>query len=260
MAEDRKRQCFVIGPIGDEESDERLHADWLYQGIICPTFQNDFPDWTVERADKISTPGMVSSQIINRLHDVELVIADLSFHNANAFYEMSIRHQVGRPIIHMIRKAEKIPFDVIPHRAIPFSHARPDDLEEARKQLKLSIAEAVKPGFKPDNPISHARGKLKLEQTATPEMKVLVDELATMRARLDRVETAIHSHAGWARGESRSSPFSESLLRAFALDPMTPEQLNMVYALARGPRRSSLPEAEAPSETGRMTTATSKSE
>jgi len=102
------KQCFVIGPIGDEGTPERIHADWLYQGIILPVFQKDLPDWTVERADKIATPGMITSQIINRLHDVALVIADLSFHNANAFYELSVRHKVGKPIIHMIRKGEKI--------------------------------------------------------------------------------------------------------------------------------------------------------
>jgi hypothetical protein len=112
-----KPLCFVIGPIGDEDSQERIHADWLLAGIIVPVFEKNFPDWVVERADRIPTPGMVSSQIINRLHDVELVIADLSFHNANAFYEMSIRHKVGKPIIHVIRKGEKIPFDVIPHRS-----------------------------------------------------------------------------------------------------------------------------------------------
>jgi hypothetical protein len=119
MAKDHpKKQWFVIGVIGDEDTPERTHADWLYDGIILPVFEQNFSNWAVERADKISTPGMVSAQIINRLHDVELVVADLSFHNANAFYEMSIRHKVGKPIIHMIRKGERIPFDVIPHRAV----------------------------------------------------------------------------------------------------------------------------------------------
>ena len=80
------KHCFVIGPIGDEASPERIHADWLLKGIILPVFHNHFSDWLVERADTIATPGMISAQIINRLHDVALVIADLSFHNANAFY------------------------------------------------------------------------------------------------------------------------------------------------------------------------------
>jgi hypothetical protein len=179
------KHCFVIGPIGDEGSDERNHADWLLKCIIEPVFQQDFPDWKVDRADKIDRPGMISSQIINPLHDAALVIADLSFHNPNAFYEMSIRHKVGKPIIHMIRKGEKIPFDVILHRAIPFSITHPDRLEEAKKLLRAAVAEAIKPGFEPDNPITHARGRKEFEEKASPEMKVLSEEIATLRARVD---------------------------------------------------------------------------
>ncbi len=52
---DGELRCFVIGPIGADRSPERLHADWLYQEIILPSFQRDFPEWTVERADKIPT-------------------------------------------------------------------------------------------------------------------------------------------------------------------------------------------------------------
>ena len=197
MAEEPKR-CFVIGAIGDEGSPERTHADWLLDTIIVPVFECDLKDWAVERADKIATPGMVNSQIINRLHDVELVIADLSFHNANAFYEMSIRHKVGRPIIHMIRKGEKIPFDVIPHRAIQFSVAHPNDLKDARERLALAVTEAIKPGFEPDNPITHARGKVEFEEHASPAMKVLADEISALRARLDAIE--INEYAARAGG------------------------------------------------------------
>jgi hypothetical protein len=184
------KHCFVIGPIGDEASDQRIHADWLYKGIIVPVFEKNFSDWKVERADTIATPGMISTQIINRLLDVALVVADLSFHNANAFYEMSIRHNVGKPIIHMIRKGEKIPFDVSLHRAIHFSCAHPDHLEEARRQLHEAVAAAIAPGFEPDNPIMHARGRLEFEDKATPALKVISDEIATLRARLDSFETA----------------------------------------------------------------------
>jgi hypothetical protein len=61
---------------------------------------------------------MVSSQIINRLHDAELVIADLSFHNANAFYEMAIRHKAGKAIIHIFARARK--FRSMSSRTGPF--------------------------------------------------------------------------------------------------------------------------------------------
>jgi hypothetical protein len=163
------KHCFVIGPIGEEGSADRVHADWLLEGIIRPVFQKDFPEWTVERSDKIATPGMVSAQIINRLHDVALVVADLSFHNPNAFYEMAIRHSVGKPIIHMILKGQAIPFDVIAHRAIKFSHSHPDEHGQARKLLRDTVEQ----------------GWRQFEEKATPELKVLADEIATIRAQLD---------------------------------------------------------------------------
>jgi hypothetical protein len=182
------KSCFVIGPIGSDESEHRVHADWLYHGIIVPVFAEHFPDILVERADRIPTPGMVSSQIINRLHDAELVIADLSFHNANAFYEMSIRHKVGKPIVHMIRKGETIPFDVIPHRAIHFSNATPDEHMKARAILLPAITASLAPGFEPDNPITHARGRLELEKHASPTEKILMTRLEATENRLAALE------------------------------------------------------------------------
>jgi hypothetical protein len=85
-----KRTCFVIGPIGEAGSDIRRHADWVLKGIIKPTFDAHFQDFNVVRSDKISEPGSISSQIINRISSAELVIADMSFANPNAFYEMGI--------------------------------------------------------------------------------------------------------------------------------------------------------------------------
>jgi hypothetical protein len=183
-----KKTCFVIGPIGSDESEQRIHADWLYHGIIVPVLTEHFPDIQVERADKIPTPGMVSAQIINRLHDADLVIADLSFHNANAFYEMSIRHKVGKPIIHVIRKGEPIPFDVIPHRAIHFSNATPDEHTKARTLLLPAITASLAPDFEPDNPITHARGRLELEKHATPSEQVLMARLEATESRLAALE------------------------------------------------------------------------
>jgi len=196
-----EKHCFIVGAIGEDDSPERIHADWLYDGIILPVFES-LPDWIVERADKIPTPGMVSSQIINRLHDAELVIADLSFHNANAFYEMAIRHKIGKPIIHMIRKGERIPFDVTLHRAIQFAHKHPNDHKEARAKLVLAVAEATKPGFEADNPITHARGKLEFEEKATPAMKVLAEDLAVVRARLEAIESAVQTGQQNAVGQT----------------------------------------------------------
>ena len=145
---DIKKNCFVIGPIGDVGSDTRRHADWLLRGIIQPVFTNHFDEeFIVERSDQISAPGSISSQIINRLHTSELVIADMSLENANAFYELGIRHMKRLPTIHMYSDGQAIPFDVKPFRAIPFKYRDPQDLEAAQALLTAAIQEAMKSGM-----------------------------------------------------------------------------------------------------------------
>ena len=48
----------------------------------------------------------------------KIVVADLSFHNPNVFYELSLRHTLAKPIIHIIRKCDQIPFDINSFRTI----------------------------------------------------------------------------------------------------------------------------------------------
>jgi hypothetical protein len=120
---------------------------------------------------------MIYSQVINRLLDAELVIADMSLLNANAFYEMGIRHMKQKPIIHMYRAGDPIPFDVAPHRAIPFSYSHPDDLTNAQALLKTAVDEVLKPDFKIENPVTRARGIVALEQGATSGEKILLDQV-----------------------------------------------------------------------------------
>ncbi len=180
--------CFVIGPIGAAGSEDRTHADWLLSGIIKPVFRDHFPEFDVLRADEIKAPGDINSQIINRIMDAELVIADMSLHNANAFYELAIRHMMRLPTIHIIHKDWKIPFDVAPYRAIHFSRQEYGDLQTAQAELASVVMEVIAPEFVVENPITHARARFELDQHATPAVKALADELAEMRTTLEAVQ------------------------------------------------------------------------
>jgi hypothetical protein len=104
---DPGKMCFVVGPIGAEDSPQRIGADWLLEMIILPVFV-DFPQFEIKRADTISEPGMIDAQIINALLNADLVIADLSTLNPNAFYEIGIRHMAQKPIIHMLSDTKSI--------------------------------------------------------------------------------------------------------------------------------------------------------
>jgi|HubBroStandDraft_6_1064221.scaffolds.fasta_scaffold527833_1 hypothetical protein len=179
--------CFVIGPIGDDSSDARIHADWLLEGIIEPVLA-EFPGFTVRRADHDSRPGLIDAQMINDLLTADLVIADLSFSNPNAFYEIGIRHMAQKPIIHMQLATEKPPFDVSLYRAIKFSRLKYRDLSVAKEELKRAVEAVFATDYQVENPVTNARGRLRLEEHATPEIQVLLDQIRGMQGRLDRLE------------------------------------------------------------------------
>ncbi|MCZ6837151.1 MAG: hypothetical protein O7G85_15355 [Planctomycetota bacterium] len=102
--------CFYVTPIGEEGSDERLHADLMTASFVEPAV--DALSLKVIRADNIGQPGMISTQIFEHLKKAKLVIADLSYLNPNVFYEMALRHALRMPLVQIIRKSDRIPFDV----------------------------------------------------------------------------------------------------------------------------------------------------
>ena len=102
--------CFYITPIGAEDSEARKHSDLFMKSLIEPAMAE--LNLSVVRADKIGNPGMITTNIIEHLKLSRLVIADLSLLNPNVFYEMALRHACRLPIVQIIRKADRLPFDV----------------------------------------------------------------------------------------------------------------------------------------------------
>jgi hypothetical protein len=181
MAEAKKKECFVIGPIGAVGSDARVHADWLFTEIILPVASVEF-GYNVERADKIAEPGRITDQIINAILGADLVIADLSEKNPNAFYELGIRHMMQNGItIHMVRGGEELPFDIQDYRAIVFSLTHPDDLQAARDSLAAQIRTVEVDGYVPTNPITDASGIQQLRDSADDKDNLI----ANLSSKLD---------------------------------------------------------------------------
>jgi hypothetical protein len=102
--------CFYISPIGDEGSDARKHSDLFLSTLVEPALKELGLD--VVRADKIAEPGMITTSVLEHIKLSRLVVADLSMLNPNVFYEMALRHAVKLPIVQIIRKADRLPFDV----------------------------------------------------------------------------------------------------------------------------------------------------
>jgi hypothetical protein len=187
LSNPKSKLCFVVSPIGAEDSEERIHADWLLELIIKPVMA-DFPDYRVKRADEDPRPGLIDAQMINDLLNAELVIADLSLLNPNVFYEIGIRHMAQKPIIHMQLTSERPPFDVSLYRAIKFARTRPKDLDHARAELKRAVEAVLAEGYEVENPVTNARGRIRLQEHATSDQQVLLAELEAIGNRLQRLE------------------------------------------------------------------------
>lgn len=108
--------CFYISPIGEDSSEERKHADLILGSFVEPAMEK--LGLRVVRADHIGEPGMITSQIIEHIKKSKLTIVDLSYLNANVFYEMALRHSLRLPTVQLIRKKDKIPFDVAQLRTV----------------------------------------------------------------------------------------------------------------------------------------------
>lgn len=108
--------CFYITPIGEEDSEPRKHSDLFLSSLVEPAVSE--LNLRVVRADQIGQQGLITAQIIEHVKRSRLVIVDLSFLNPNVFYEMALRHACKLPIVHIIRKADQIPFDVSQSRCI----------------------------------------------------------------------------------------------------------------------------------------------
>ena len=128
---------FIIAPIGPPGSDDRDRSDKVLKYIVTPAA--GACGYKTIRADQISSPGIITLQIIQHLRDDPLVIADLTGRNPNVFYELAIRHILGKPILQIIQVGETIPFDISQIRTIEFDHHDLESAERCREELIRQI-------------------------------------------------------------------------------------------------------------------------
>lgn len=157
MKQERKpkiKSCFIICPIGAEESEIRKKSDKILKHVYKPVLQ--LKNYQCIRADEIPDVGMINLQIMKLILESDLVIADLTDYNPNVFYELAIRHATGKPYIQVIAKGQVIPFDINGIRTIEIDIRDLDSVERAKVEISNQINSFEK-GHTPDSPISVAR-------------------------------------------------------------------------------------------------------
>ena len=131
------KKCFVVSPIGDAGTDIRKNADQLYQHIIKPVCEKC--GFAAQRVDEFNTSNSITQEILDALNDYDLVIADLTGHNPNVFFEIGYRTKSQKPIIHLKRKDETIPFDVSSIRTFEYDLTDLDMVTATKDRLEQVI-------------------------------------------------------------------------------------------------------------------------
>lgn len=151
-----ERTCFYITPIGEEGSEYRQHSDLFLSSIVEPALEAF--QLQVVRADAIDKPGVITRQIIDYLLRSRLVVADLSFHNPNVFYELAIRHAARLPVVQITRGSDRVPFDLNQVRTIKIDttniYSLVPKIDTYRSEIASQVRRALDDPDSVDNPIS----------------------------------------------------------------------------------------------------------
>lgn len=95
---------FLIMPFGEKWSNDTFD---VIQDIAHATECN------LVRGDNLFEPAVIVDDIWREINKAEIVIADITIHNANVFYEIGIAHTLGKKVI-LIRQdnGQDAPFDI----------------------------------------------------------------------------------------------------------------------------------------------------
>src|ERR1700722_10985925 len=88
------KQCFVIMPMGAGAIYDTFRN--RYEQIIRPAVEGLRIDsqqmFQCIRGDDVTETGSITRDVIKRLYDSDVVIADITDLNPNVFYELGVRH------------------------------------------------------------------------------------------------------------------------------------------------------------------------
>ncbi|MGD2188057.1 MAG: hypothetical protein PVI71_18145 [Desulfobacterales bacterium] len=126
---------FIVRPFGTKNG---IDFDRVERELIRPALrQLKFSGGTTV---EFIQQGNIRTDMFEQLLMADLVIADISIHNANAFYELGIRHAFREKRTFMIKsKGDEVPFDLKTDRYLHYDAENPAaSLPALVKALRLS--------------------------------------------------------------------------------------------------------------------------
>ena len=156
--------CFVVMGFREKTdpiSGKTFDLDKSYRILIKPAVEA--AGATCIRADEIVHAEVIDVPMYEQLLEADLVVADLSTLNANAFFELGVRYALRpRATIAIAESGFKNPFDTNHIATLPYEHlGKGIDAEDAEKfKAKLTnLCRTLLSNDRPDSPVyTYIRG------------------------------------------------------------------------------------------------------
>jgi tetratricopeptide (TPR) repeat protein len=185
--------CFVLMPFGRKSDGmgTTIDFDAVYDELMKPAIRA--AELEPIRADEEMTGGIVHKPMFERLILCEYAIADLTFANANVFYELGVRHAI-RPYstVLVFASGTRLPFDVELDRGLPYvlgPNGKPTHLDATRAQLTKRLVAARDASV--DSPVFQLiEGFPQIDRLKTDVFRDRVEYSAVWKERLDRARAS----------------------------------------------------------------------
>jgi hypothetical protein len=191
-----QKTCFVIMGYGvkvDYRTGRELDLDKTYHNVIKPAVEE--LDFKCIRADEVRHSGIIDVPMYEWLIGADVVIADLSTSNPNAFYELGVRHAL-RPHTTIAISESKLepPFDVNHTVIRSYEHLGQDigysETMRFRQELKETLV-AIVDSPRVDSPVYTYLKDLDPPRYGAPFTVPVVSDRDTLSSIIGRAKEAL---------------------------------------------------------------------
>lgn len=108
----------------------------IWTSVIKPLMEE--LNHTCIRADDIFKPGSILNDIFTNIKGADYIIADVTEHNPNVYYELGYSHALEKKVILITQDVATLPFDLKHQRVISYS-----DTAQGANQLKNDLKQFI---------------------------------------------------------------------------------------------------------------------
>jgi hypothetical protein len=146
-------RAFVIRPFGikKDSSGKEIDFDRVHDELIDPALEANELEGrtTIEIVDA----GNIREDMFQLILEADLIVCDVTVHNANVFYELGIRHALRKKRTVMIKgepAQDATPFDLLTDRYLTYPIDNPSEKQDS---LEETIRASMRSGRPTDSPI-----------------------------------------------------------------------------------------------------------